>query len=146
MRRGDRAVGAAFFALGLSLLVSAARFPPGVGGLPGPGFFPSLIGAGMVVLSLALLGSGFARRARPAPAQHVENPHRSLAGLGAAVALTALYLAFWDEVPFAFRTALFITVFLRSQAQPWRASLQVAAVVTAAVVAAFEYGLRVHLP
>jgi hypothetical protein len=146
VRRQDLAAAAAFSALGLFLLISAAGFPPGVGGLPGPGFFPELIGAVMLLLSVALLLSVGLRRGVPQAPPEPRNPAGAQKALATALALTALYLALWGRIPFALRTALFVAVFLRSQAQPWRASLEVAALLTAAVVAAFEYGLRVHLP
>lgn len=141
MRRADLAVAAVFFALGLYLALRATCFPSGIGRLPGPGFFPGLIGAAMMLLAVAV---AFSRRRRAGNGQH--NPRGSPTGVLTALALTALYVALWGRIPFALRTAVFVAVFLRSQAQPWRASLQVAAVLTAAVVAAFEFGLRVHLP
>lgn len=141
MRRQDLVVAAAFSALGFYLALSAARFPAGIGRLPGPGFFPGLIGAAMMLLAIALF---FSRRRGAGNGR--DNADGSHTRVLAALALTALYVALWGRLPFALRTAIFVAVFLRSQAQPWRASLQVAAVLTAAVVAAFEYGLRVHLP
>jgi hypothetical protein len=141
MKREDLSVAAAFFVLGGLLAVSAARFPAGVGGLPGPGFFPGLIGAAMMLLAIALA----LRRRRPAP-KEPRHTAGAYTGVAAAAALTALYLALWGRIPFALRTAVFAAVFLRSFGQPWRASLPVAGVLTAAVVAAFEFGLRVHLP
>lgn len=141
MRREDLAVAAAFFALGLYLALRAACFPAGIGRLPGPGFFPGLIGTAMMLLAIAL---PFSRRRRAGNGRY--NSGGSYSRVLIALALTALYVALWGRIPFALRTGVFVAVFLRSQAQPWRASLQVAAVLTAAIIAAFEYGLKVHLP
>lgn len=145
MRSRDLAVAAAFFVLGWCLVASAARFPPGVGGLPGPGFFPGLVGAAMMALAVALASSRL-RRGQPAAPARFGKPAASYAPFLTALALTALYLGLWGRIPFALRTAVFVAVFLRSQAQPWRSSIQTAAVLTAAVMVAFQYGLRVDLP
>lgn len=139
MRRPDLAVAAVFLLLGAFLVTAAFRFPAGVGRLPGPGFFPGVVGATMLLLA-GLLGVAAARGGGSLEFR-LQNPR----ALGLTVALVAAYLALWGVVPFALRTGLFVAVFLRLLGVPARTALAVAAVVTAAVIGAFQYGLRIDL-
>lgn len=139
MNRSDFATAGAFLLLGFLLLTSAATFPPGVGGLPGPGFFPRVIGAVMAALAILLLAFA-CRRPGPAPGAAPVKP------VLLTVLLLAGYLALWERVPFALRTLLFVVLYLRCLGQSWRAAVQVALGLTLFVVAAFQYGLRVGLP
>jgi putative tricarboxylic transport membrane protein len=139
MNRTDVTVGALFFALGLYLLISSFSFPPGLGALPGPGFFPTVIAVVVVVLSLALLAGGL--RTASGPEFRLEN-RRALA---VTVGLLAGFLLLWGVIPFAVRSLVFLALFLRFLGQTWRAAILVGAVLTAAVLAAFQYGLRVSL-
>lgn len=139
MNRSDLATASAFLLLGLLLLTSAAAFPPGVGGLPGPGFFPRVIGAVMVALAILLLALVW-RGPGPAPGAAPLKP------VLLTVLLLAGYLALWERVPFALRTLLFVALYLRLLGQSWRAAVQVALGLTLFVVTAFQYGLRVGLP
>ncbi len=140
-RRGDLGVGAAFLALGLVLVVTGMGFPPGMAGLPGPGFFPVTIGAVVCLLSGALLW-----QARRTPAGGTAAaPLHDKGRLAVAVALLAGYLLLWGVVPFPLRTFVFLLAFLRLAQERWRSAAAVSAVLTAAVVAAFQFGLRVSL-
>lgn len=138
MRRANTVLGGCFLALGVYLLISAWRFPAGMGRLPGPGFFPAVLGAVIVALSVALLAG--ARRAE-GPGWKLENK----AALAMTVALLAGFLLLWGVIPFVVRGFLFVALFLRFLGQPWKVALAAGAVLTAAVVLAFQYGLRVTL-
>jgi hypothetical protein len=139
MKRSDVWVGGAFLMLGLGVLVASFGFPPGMGRLPGPGFFPAVIGAAITCLSLALLWSAF------------RNPARESAAIGGrktmviTIGLLTVFLALWGVVPFPVRTLIFVALFLRLVGETWLRSVVVAAVLTTAVVLAFQYGLRVSL-
>jgi len=127
--------GLVFLALGLYLTVSSFRLPPGLADLPGPGFFPRVIGVLMILLSLAAL-----RDRRPAGAP-VENRWTIVV----TIALTVLYLASWGTGGFALKTSLYLLLLLRLYGQTWRPAAIVAVVLTAAVTAGFQYGLRLTL-
>lgn len=131
-------VAALFLALGIALLAAASALPPGIGRLPGPGFFPAAVGAAILVLAGCLLAGSLRRREPPAESRPANT--RLLAG---AAALLFLYLLLWEVVPFAIRTPLFLVVFLRMAGERWRSSVAVSLVLTAAVLLAFQYGLRV---
>ena len=133
---GQRIVALSFLALGAALAISALLLPAGQGLLPGPGFFPGGIGLAMVLLSVALLF----RPTREAPADDA----RMLRAVP-LLALTFGYLLLWGTGLFAVRTFVFLLLFLKIAGQNWRAAAFVAAFLAAAVVLAFQYGLRVSL-
>ncbi len=139
MRRSDVWVGGAFLVLGLGVLVSSFGFPAGMGRLPGPGFFPAVIGAAISCFALALLWSAFQK---PAGGSASIGGRKTLA---ITIGLLMVYLALWGVVPFPIRTLAFVAVFLRLVGETWLRSVMVAAVLTTAVVLAFQYGLRVSL-
>lgn len=139
MERADGIAAAGFAALGAYLIVSAGGFPAGVGGLPGAGFFPRMIGALMVLLACGLFlkaqgrggTAGFAFANAPQTA--------------GAAGMLFLYLVLWGTGFFFLRTALFLTLFLKFLGQRWRSAAVAALVLTALVTAAFQYALNVSL-
>ncbi len=138
MKRANYLVAGSFLALGVYLLVSGMLLPAGMGRAPGPGFFPELIGAVIVLLALSL----FLETSRlKAAGFELGNP-RAVAG---AIGLTFLYLLLWGTGLFPLRTAVFLALLLRFLGQRWKASLSVAAILAAAVTLAFQFGLRVSL-
>jgi hypothetical protein len=139
MSRSNLAVAAAFMLLGIYLVASAWALPAGVGRLPGPGFFPQVIGSVTMLLSVALLIQTARRRDG---GDFVVANTRGLAG---AIGLVFLYLLLWGSGWFALRTAVFLALFLRFLGQRWTASIAVALALTAAVVGAFQYGLSISL-
>lgn len=138
-RTADRVLAVAFLALGAGLVASSFGLPAGVGRVPGPGFFPRVIGGATLLLALLLLGQtrGAAPRAPAAPAD-------LRAALG-AMALLALYLSSWGTGLFALRTAVFLALFLRFLGQPWKPALAVSITLSAAVFFVFSAALGVSL-
>lgn len=138
MNRCDLVVSLLFLSLGVALLAGARGLPPGFGALPGPGFFPSVIGAAIVVLAAGLLVASLRRSTTSFLIQNQRY-------LALTAGLLLVYLLLWDVTPFALRTFLMLAIFLRVLGERWRASVFVSAVLTAAVLLAFQYGLRVDL-
>jgi hypothetical protein len=135
----DRIVAVAFAVLAGLLLLGSWLLPPGVGRLPGPGFFPGSIGGVMLALSIALL-------VRPSTAESTGSLLRGdlrLAGIAALI--TFAYLALWGTGFFFLRTVLFLYLFLRILGEKPRAGVGVALALAAAVILAFQYGLHVAL-
>ena len=120
-------------------MVTAWQFPAGMGRLPGPGFFPAIIGVVMVVLAGLLVVVSV--RSQSIGELTLANRKQ----LAWTVALVVVYLLAWGWVPFALRTVVFGIVLLRLLGQQWRAAVTFSAVLTIAVVLAFQYGLRVDL-
>jgi hypothetical protein len=139
MSRSNLAVAAAFLLLGIYLVGSAFELPAGVGRLPGPGFFPQVIGSVTILLAVALLAQGARRPA--AEGFELANPR----GIAGAIGLVFLYLLLWGTGWFALRTAVFLALLLRFLGQRWTASVAVGVALTAAVVGAFQYGLSISL-
>ena len=145
MNRTNFAVAVCFLALGGFLVVASSGLPDGLGGLPGPGFFPQVIGAVVLLLSGALLF----RAVRPNAADSADEAAQFLienrAAILGAIGLTFVYLALWGTGLFALRTAVFLALFLKFLGQRWKVSIAVSAVLTITVTAAFQVGLRVSL-
>lgn len=133
----DRIVGIVFAVVAAAFLLGAKALPPSLGNLPGAGFFPFWIGAAMLGLSVPLL-------LRSGP-QALQTPAEGWAQAGMVGALTLLYLLLWGSGFFAVRTVVFLAILLKMLGESWRGSLGVSATLTAVVVAAFQYGLRVNL-
>lgn len=141
MFRTNLIVAAGFALLGSYLIASALSLPPGVGRLPGPGFFPGVIGAVIVLLAGALFAQTMRARGVPRSDWRIENG-KAIAG---AIGLIFVYLLFWGTGLFALRTAVFLALFMRFMDQPWKQSALVSLALSAVVVAAFQYGLHVSL-
>lgn len=139
MSRSNLAVAAAFLVLGAYLAASASALPAGVGRLPGPGFFPQVIGSVTLLLAVALLIQ--TARRRGGGDFEVANTR----GLAGAIGLVFVYLMLWGSGWFAVRTAVFLALLLRFLGQRWTASIAVAMALTAVVVGAFQYGLSISL-
>jgi hypothetical protein len=137
MIKSEMAVACVFLALGAGLALSSRSLPSGVAGLPGPGFFPGIIGILMFLLAVGLLR----------PSSGVVSPFRieNARTVARVTLLTVAYLALWGTGGFAVRTAVYLTVLLMLLGERWRRSLLAAAVITGAVVAAFSFGLGLRL-
>lgn len=132
----DIIVAVFFLALAAALLLSSYALPAGMGRVPGPGFFPQTIGAVMAVLGALLLVEAFRNR----------SPSTELGDIklvALAAVLTLAYLLAWGLGPFALRTVVFMTLFLRLVGQSWKSSASVAVALTAFVALTFQTGLRV---
>ncbi len=139
MSNSDRIVAAAFAAFAALLLFGSWLLPPGMGRVPGPGFFPISVGVTMLALSLALL-------IRPDAIRTSLPLLRGDTRLAAIVALVTLaYLALWGTGFFFLRTVLFLFLLLRLLGEKSRTGIAVAVVLTTAVTLAFQYGLHVSL-
>lgn len=141
MTRTNYIVASGFALLGSYLIASSFALPPGMGRLPGPGFFPQVIGAAILFLAGALLVQTMRARSAPQSEWRIENG-RAIAG---AIGLVLVYLLLWGTGLFALRTAVFLALFIRFMGQPWKQSIAVSIVLSAVVVAAFQYGLHVSL-
>ena len=142
-RQWDIGFGAAFAALGGALAIAGWRLPEGIAGVPGPGVFPLLIGAALVVLGAALaLSAG-----RGGPGVYWEKDWRDPAvrRVAGILALLAAYAALWDAVPFIWRTPLLLVAIYRLTGEPWLRSLFVSAAATALLAVVFQALLRVRL-
>ena len=139
MTRSNFIAGGAFLAIGLGLVATGLAFPGGVGGLPGAGFFPQVIGGFM-----ALLACGLLLRGHDAPGDEGAETSNTRQVAGTAALLFG-YLLLWGTGFFAPRTAVFLALMLRFLGQSWPSSLGYSAALTAFVYLAFDIGLNVSL-
>ena len=145
MNRTNLVVAICFIALGGFLAASSAELPDGLGGLPGPGFFPQVIGIVVLLLAGLLLFQALRPRAADSAGEATEFRLENRGALAAAAGLTFLYLALWGTGLFALRTVVFLALFLKFLGQRWKTSIAVAVVLTVTVTAAFQMGLGVSL-
>lgn len=139
MKRDDTVAGGLFLALGVLLIASGSAFPPGIGGLPGAGFFPRAIGGLMAALAVVLALKPI--RAGRSEAFTISNRRQVTGTLG----LLFGYLCLWGTGFFAVRTAVYLALTLRFLGQGWVPALTYSTALTAFVWLAFDMGLNVSL-
>ena len=145
MNRTNLAVAVCFLALGGFLAATSSGLPEGLGGLPGPGFFPQVIGAVVLLLAATLLFQAVRPGAADSAGEAAQFLIENRAAIVGAIGLTFVYLVLWGTELFALRTGVFLALFLKFLGQSWKASISVATVLTITVTAAFQAGLRVTL-
>lgn len=128
--------------LGAYLAISSRTFPSGLGSLPGPGFFPLLLGAFILVFSAMIAWESRSAGLPPAPDTSSQNSWK----LPVFAALLVLaWLLSWDFAPFLLRTPLMVVALMRLSGSTWRGAALAAVVFTGALYAIFQLGLRVDL-
>jgi putative tricarboxylic transport membrane protein len=142
VRTWDRGLGFGFAALGVALALAGWGQPEGLAGVPGPGFFPILIGVG-----LTALGLGLAASAGRGDASYWQQGWRTtgIRQVVVILALLVIYVALWDAVPFLWRTPFLMLGIYRTVGEPWVRSIIVSVVATALLTGVFETLLRVRL-
>lgn len=139
-RQGELAVAVAFFLVGAVWLVGVLDMPKGEFSVPGPGFFPALLGLALCVTSVALAGKVLA--AKTTARVPIGNWHIWSTG----IALGVLALLF-EPLGFVPSVALFIAFFLKRLAgMRWATSILAAAAAAGAAYWFFSSLLGVPLP
>lgn len=137
---------ALFALLGVVVCIHAWSFPGGTRGVPGPGFFPIVIGGLLIALSLALLATTRANAARESHRYWARAGTRPvLPRIGAILLLLVIYVSLWNVVPFLARTPLLLIAIYRLLGEPWPRALLVATLLTASLFLVFEGVLSVQL-
>ncbi len=148
MRMNDTLVGALVALFGLSIILRALTFPDMPGHDFGPGFFPSLIGAGFIAFSVPLLYRGI----REWSGQSVidigdwtGSPRKIVAGLWVVAGLVA-YIGLFDILGFIVVNVIYATGFMTIlRVSPWKAAI-FALIGSLAVNFVFTRFLYVPLP
>jgi len=138
----DSILGASFALAGLALVLIARAFPPGLGGVPGPAFFPMLVGAVMLVLGVGLATAGVRH-----PRSYWDKGWRDVAVVRIVLILVLLaaYLATWDVIPFLPRTAVLLFAMYRALGESWLRAALLSIAITAVIYGTFQGLLQVRL-
>ena len=147
----DWIVAAVAALLGIALILSSRSLPEGIGALPGPGFFPFVLG--LLITLFAAMVAMEARKPKPASsiaeASAGDSPSAAAAPAWRlpviAMVLVFAYLALWEVVPFLARTPVVALVLTRISGATWLRAIGVAIVMTAFLYLVFQVGLRVSL-
>ena len=132
--------------LGVAVVVHASGFPGAVRGVPGPAFFPMVIGGLLIALagSLAAMSRNAPRHdywARPGGGA----PRVVLRQIVAILILLVAYISLWDIVPFLARTPVMLVAIYRILGETWKRSLLLAVILTFALYATFAGLLSIQL-
>ena len=148
MRISDAIAGALLLAFGLAVIAMAVQLPDMPGQPYGAATFPVLIGAGFVLVSLALIAKGIADwRSLPGiSATSWGRSPRAWFRIGLTLLVVALYIAFSDALGFAASSFLVLVSLLLALRVRAIVAVAVAVVATLAIQQSFGVLLRVPLP
>lgn len=151
---GEVAIGLAFAAGGVGICVHASGLRDMPGSMAGPGLFPSLTGAGMMLFGVMLVASALlkARRSGPGGGGTSAAPADATASLalsGYSLAILAGVIALSATLPslgFPAAATVFTAVVCRLGGASWRGGAIFGLALTAILYVAFVHGLGVQLP
>jgi putative tricarboxylic transport membrane protein len=148
LRDGDVISGAVLAALGLYIFLQAHQWDYSGPDGPGPGFFPTWYGLGMIALSLAMIGQKVRKRALSglAAGKGAIDWNAATRGFGTWAAFTlsvALYRPLGFTLSFALLTVFIVAVIFR---RPLPTALATALGLAAAFYLTFAVALDVALP
>lgn len=148
MRFHDGIVGLVLLIGALALVAYARSLPAMPGQDFGPGFFPTIVGAGLGLTSLVLIVRGMAagRGSGLVEFDAGLRDQRGLAGVAAVLGGILFYLLAADELGFLVVAPLTLLALFRSQGVRWFTAVAVAVVASVLVHFAFYKLLRVPLP
>jgi hypothetical protein len=142
----DLASSVALTLLGAAVCIHAFGFPGAVRGVPGPAFFPIVIGGLLIALAVSLAattrrGPSHDYWARPSGG----SPRVVLRQIVSILILLVAYISLWNLVPFVARTPLLLVAIYRILGETWRRALLLAVILTFALYAVFQGLLSIQL-
>jgi hypothetical protein len=142
----DLASSVVLMLLGIAVVIHASGFPGAVRGVPGPAFFPMVIGGLLIALAVSLAattrkGARHDYWARPGGGA----PRVVLRQIVAILILLVAYISLWDIVPFVARTPVMLVAIYRILGESWKRALLLAAILTVALYAVFNGLLSIQL-
>lgn len=137
----DVGLGFCFSILGAFLLSRGWTMPGGTGGVPGPGFFPVLVGA-----FLLLLGLGLAiRSVGTAPDYWTRGWWDSAMGrIFGIVGTCVVYLLLWQEIPFVVGTTALLLIIYLMLGLSWQRAVLLAAGFTVVLYGIFQWMFNIR--
>jgi putative tricarboxylic transport membrane protein len=148
MRLHDSILAALLLLLALAIGVDASTFPRMPGQPLGPGFFPTLVAAGIALGALVVLGAAIARRAGP-PLLELDPWVRSSRRLLDVLLLAGgvlFYILLSEQLGYLITAPLALLMFLTATHVRPLVAVPVAALVPLLIHYIFYTGLRVPLP
>ncbi|MEP7327801.1 MAG: tripartite tricarboxylate transporter TctB family protein [Betaproteobacteria bacterium] len=148
MKVNDAIFGAIFLLVGVVVLVHVQSFPRIPGQQVGPGLFPGMIAAGMIVCGLMLIVGGIRRRATEPWAETAAwmRSGRHLLAFAAIVGGVAAYVLLANTIGFLLLAPVLLWVWLTALQVPRKQTVIVAVVATLVIWYVFYKLLRVPLP
>jgi hypothetical protein len=142
----DLASSVALMLLGVAVCVQALGFPGTVRGVPGPAFFPMMIGGLLIALAVSLAATTRSGPRHDYWARPSGGPPRVvLRQIVSILILLVAYISLWDIVPFVARTPPLLVAIYRILGEGWKRSLLLAAILTFALYAVFQGVLSIQL-
>lgn len=144
MKKGNFVAAAIGFLFGIFVLIEALLLPKGTNGVPGPGLFPGVVSAILILSSITL----FVRSLRMKPEENVEiHPFSDDSKrVYLVMAILVVYLAVMPYVGFCVTTFVLMFALVKwFSARKVVPCLLIAAVVTAAIYLIFSKVLNVPL-
>lgn len=138
----DSAVGAVFALGGAAILQQALTMQALPGMNVGPGLFPSIVGAGMAIMGVALTIQGWIVRDAP---EDAAQPLVTWFAIGVVLALAATTLAM-PYLGFLVTGTIFAAVIVLMSGGKWLSALIFSPIATAGIYYLFMSGFRVPLP
>jgi putative tricarboxylic transport membrane protein len=148
MKFNDAVFGAVLLLLGIAVLVHVPSFPPIPGQKYGPGIFPGLVAAGLVVCAVMLIVSGLKHRATEPWLETGTwtRSQRHIAAFAVTIVGTMAYVLLANRVGFLIVAPLLLFVLFVSYGVRRNVAIVTAIVATLVIHLAFYKLLRVPLP
>lgn len=149
MRTSDLLSGLFFLVLGIVFTVFAIRYGLVVDGIPGPGLFPFVVGAALILLSSILFIGNQSYRGQADEGERMQKAPDRKSWSNPILVLVALcgYMLALKHVGFVVTTFLFMLFLLRAvEPQKWRTSLSVSLLTAVLSYVLFHVWLRVEMP
>ena len=143
LRDGDVISGAVLSALGLYIFLQAHQWDYSGPDGPGPGFFPTWYGLGMIALSLVMIGQSVRKGAAAAGAIDWRAAVRGFGTWAAFTLSVALYKPLGFTISFALLTGFIVAVIFR---RSLLAAIATGVGLSAAFYLVFAVALEVALP
>jgi len=146
VNKAETVAGLAFAGLGTFVAFESAGYPYLIDGVPGPGFLPRWIAAGLIGAGLMLTAQ--ALRTRAAPLEPIEWPdRRGWRRVALMLGALAVSLVLLDKLGFLVTTTLFVAVVIFGLGvRSWRTLATVPLIAAIGLYTVFAVWLSVPLP
>ena len=128
--------------VGILYYVQSLKFPPGIGNVPGPAFYPQLVFYVWFILTVILFVSGIKNRKTYFP-YRLSDPRVQRGFL--IIVITFLYLFFWGKGRFVINTPAYLTVIMIILGEKWHKALFASILISLFVYYVFNNFFSVQL-